>query len=48
MQTVAIVSAVLAVGAAVWAFIAVRRPSNDDETPTDPSWSTSSTLVPEA
>ena len=39
MQTVAIVSAVLAVGAAVWAFIAIRRPSSDDEAPTDASWS---------
>ena len=45
MQTVAIVSAVLAVGAAVWAFIAIRRPSSDDEAPTDATWSPSSSLA---
>jgi len=49
MQTVAIVSAVLAVGAAVWAFIVVRVPPDEGDAPTDPAWSASPTaLVPEA
>lgn len=50
MQTVASVSAVLAVGAAIWAFVVIRVPSSDEgEPPADPSWSaSSSTLASEA
>jgi DHA2 family multidrug resistance protein-like MFS transporter len=47
MQTVAIVSAVLAVGAAFWALIAIRRPSSDDAA-TGESWSPSSSVASEA
>ena len=35
MQTVAIVSAVLAVGAAIWAFVAIRRPATDASAPSE-------------
>lgn len=48
MQTVAIVSAVLAVGAAIWAFLAIQKPPTDAEASTDATWSPSSTLASEA
>jgi hypothetical protein len=41
------VSAVLAVGAAVWSFIAIRARSDDDEAPTDATWSPSTKLASE-
>ena len=47
MQTVAIVSAVLAVGAAVWAYLAIRRPSSDDKAAGE-SWSRSTKVASEA
>ncbi len=47
MQTVAIVSAVLAVGAAIWAFIAIRRPSSDDQAD-DKAWSPGTSVASEA
>jgi DHA2 family multidrug resistance protein-like MFS transporter len=47
MQTVAIVSAVLAVGAAVWSYLAIRRPSSDDKAAGE-SWSRSTKVASEA
>jgi DHA2 family multidrug resistance protein-like MFS transporter len=48
MQAVAILSAILAVGAAIWAFIVIRVPAGSGQDPHDPAWSASSTLVREA
>jgi DHA2 family multidrug resistance protein-like MFS transporter len=47
MQTVAIVSAVLAVGAAIWAFVAIRGASSDDQPAGEP-WSAGASAPSEA
>jgi DHA2 family multidrug resistance protein-like MFS transporter len=51
MQAVAILSAILAVGAAIWAFLVVRVPPRGGdgprEAPADASWSAGPALVPE-
>jgi DHA2 family multidrug resistance protein-like MFS transporter len=47
MQAVAILSAILAVGAAIWAFIVIRLPSDGGHASTDEAWSAGSTLATE-